>query len=147
MSYVWVTATTRWGSARIQVTQSVYDLATKKAQFGARAHICVKLRKKLNSNGGNAPFIKWRDITLSKLSRSQGGSDNEVVLPAPLQVWKEEVQTALEQVLEADALNPEESSTEHLPALFDDNELPSNTNPDSDYDNICGCVPSPITTK
>ena len=146
--YVWVTAVTRWGSARIRLPEALYAKARRlnnagrlyPANAGCRDHICIKVRTRLKQAGAKPPFIKWENITFQDVAHSTDPNafKESVDVGSPAEIHQSRIDAILElidnRLEDSDPLR-----------LFEDSAIVSDN---SDYVyNPCGCVPWPLTEK
>lgn len=147
---MWLTATTRWGRVRIREPLGTYRRATGRGRddklfpdgAGSRDHICIRVRQRLNSAGGQVQFVRWGDITISDVSTSSDPSaDTESVVLTPAHLLYENQLAAAVDSIPATSVEEVDEPTELFPEIYQ--EPRSKAMDDADF--ICGCVPFPVT--
>lgn len=151
-NFVWFTATTRWGRVRIREPLGTYRRATARGRddklfpngSGCRDHICIRVRQRLNSAGGQVQFLRWVDITISDVATSTDPEDEvESVVLTPAHLLYESQVAAIVDVLPM----PTEEEISEAAELFPELYYAPNLKSMDDADFICGCVPFPVTTS
>lgn len=149
--FTWFTATTRWGKARVRVPAGIYHRATARGRddklfpdgAGARDHICIRVRQRLNSAGGQVQFLRWGDITISDVATSSDpAAETESVSLTPRHLLYEAQVSAMVDSIPEPTEDEIAVAHELFPELF---YAPSPSTTDADF--ICGCVPFPVTTS
>jgi hypothetical protein len=134
---------------RIGVPLSSYRKATARGRDDKlfpdgdrfRDFICVRVRRRLNSAGGQVQFVRWSDITISDVATSSDpAAETESVSLTPQHLlFEAQVAAVVDSISE-----PSEDEIAVAQELFP--ELFYAPNPSTtDADCVCGCVPFPVT--
>ena len=160
---VYVTASTRYGDARIRITKRQWDNAFK-GVHAARDHIAIKVKSRLNEDGYKVYWLKWVEITFDSLSKSaESPVPSSTILysdikkfddgvakltkqpenlpqpqPSPLALHNAEVDQMAKRAEAMVTEDVPQAAAELFPEAF------GFTPPSSDFDG-CGCTPRPIT--
>lgn len=149
-SHVVLAVSTRWGKVRIKVPAGLYHKADardingkfRSANSGCRDSICIQARKALNKSGAYPSFIEWRDLKIevvAHLNKDEEFDEYDGVLSSH-DAYRKRVAEDLQRAL--DKYN-EEQEAERQMTLFETDEFITPTSADE----ICGCVPFPVTKK
>jgi hypothetical protein len=149
-SHVVLSVSTRWGKVRIKVSAGLYHKADARdingnfrpANSGCRDAICIQVRKALNKSGAYPSFINWRDLEIevvAHLNKDEEYDENLGVL-TPHDAYLMRVASNLRKALDE---HNEKQEAKGQMTLFDSDEFVTPTSSDE----ICGCVPFPVTKK
>lgn len=137
---VYVTASTRYGEARVRITKQQWDVAISgnKGSTNARAYIAIKVKSRLNEAGAILIWLSWDEITFGPISSQKEPENPPQPHPSALALHNARVSEMAKQAEAMAAEEDFEDATRLFPGFF------GSTPPPSDFD-ACGCVPHPIT--
>jgi hypothetical protein len=139
----------RLGSVRIKVPAGLYhkadardihgNLRTAKANGNCRTAICIQARESFKKSGIDPGFVSWKEMVVevvAHLNEDEAFDENEGIL-TPHDAYRRKVARNLRRALDS---YEEKQKAEQL-SLFEDHPAQLSA------DDICGCVPFPVTKK
>jgi len=134
---IYVTASTRYGDARVRITKQQWDNALK-GVHAARDHISIKVKSRLNNNGCKVYWLKWVEISFGPISSQREPESPSQPPPSALAQHNARVSEMAKQAEVMITDEDFEEATRLFPEAF------GLTAPSPRFD-ACGCTPRPIT--
>ena len=146
-SHLLLACTVRGHKARIKVHAGLYHKADARdingklrpANSGCRDAICIQVREHLKIKGIKLLHVSWEELhieVVAHLNEDEAFDENEGIL-TPNDAYRLQVARNLRKALDK---HEAEQKAEQL-SLFEDHPAQLSA------DDICGCVPFPVTKK